>query len=93
MSIMQDENLKPSVAILYIATGRYTVFWEYFYQSAEKFLLPDCNKHYILFTDSPELLNQQIDYSNVTMIEQEALAWPYIALMRYQIILSIRACP
>ena len=87
---MQDKDLKPSVAILYIATGRYTIFWEYFYQSAEKYLLSDCNKHYVLFTDSSELLNQQAKYSNVTMIEQEALEWPYIALMRYQIILSIR---
>lgn len=86
---MQDKNLTPSVAILYIATGRYTVFWDYFYQSAEKFLLPDCDKHYILFTDNAELLSQQSSYSNVTMIEQEALEWPYIALMRYQIVLGI----
>lgn len=87
---MSDKDSTPSVAILYIATGRYTVFWEYFYQSAEKFLLPDCDKHYILFTDNTELLSQQSHYSNVTMIEQEALEWPYIALMRYQIILSVR---
>lgn len=87
---MQNENLKSSVAILYIATGRYTVFWKHFYESAEKFLLPDCNKHYILFTDSPELLNQQIDYSNVTMIEQEALEWPYSTLLRFKFFLNVR---
>lgn len=86
---MSSDNLTPSVAILYIATGRYTVFWDYFYQSAKRFLLPDCNKHYILFTDNTELLSQEDQYSNVTVIKQEALEWPYIALMRYQIILSI----
>ena len=52
-----SHNSKPSVAILYIATGRYTVFWDYFYQSAEKYLLPVCNKHYILFTDSDALID------------------------------------
>lgn len=87
---MQDADSTPSVAILYIATGRYTVFWEHFYQSAEKFLLPDCSKHYILFTDSAELLSQQDHYSNVTMIEQEALEWPYSTLMRFKFFLSVK---
>ena len=87
---MQDKNSTPSVAILYIATGRYTVFWDYFYRSAEKFLLSDCEKHYILFTDSAELLSQQANYSNVTMIEQEALEWPYSTLMRFKFFLSVK---
>ena len=87
---MSDKDSTPSVAILYIATGRYTVFWEYFYQSAEKFLLPDCDKHYILFTDNTELLSQQGHYSNVTMIEQEALEWPYSTLLRFKFFLSAK---
>ena len=29
------------VAVLYIATGKYTVFWTEFYESAEKYLLKD----------------------------------------------------
>lgn len=87
---MTDKNKKPSVAILYIATGRYTIFWEYFYKSSEQYLLPDCDKHYILFTDNAELLGQQSIYTNVTIVKQEALEWPYITLMRYEIFLSIR---
>ena len=39
------------VAALYIATGRYTVFWPEFYESAEKYLLKDCEVHYFVFTD------------------------------------------
>ncbi|WP_201547293.1 MULTISPECIES: glycosyltransferase [unclassified Psychrobacter] len=85
-----DNHPQPSVAILYIATGRYTVFWDYFYKSAEKYLLPNCDKHYVLFTDNIELLNKQSEYLNVSMIKQEALQWPYIALMRYQIFLNAR---
>ena len=68
-----DNHPQPSVAILYIATGRYTVFWDYFYKSAEKYLLPNCDKHYVLFTDNIELLNKQSEYLNVSMIKQEAL--------------------
>ena len=41
------------VAALYIATGRYTVFWPEFYESAEKYLLKDCEVHYFVFTDDP----------------------------------------
>ena len=36
------------VAALYIATGRYTVFWPEFYESAEKYLLKDCEVHYFV---------------------------------------------
>ena len=87
-----SHNSKPSVAILYIATGRYTVFWDYFYQSAEKYLLPDCNKHYILFTDSDALIDSiNSKSSNITAVKQEALNWPYITLLRYEIFLNSRA--
>lgn len=76
------------VAILYIATGRYIVFWEHFYRSAEKFLLPKSDKNYFVFTDSPHILGEE--HSNVTRIEQKKLGWPYDTLMRFDIFLSIR---
>lgn len=44
------------VAILYIALGRYTVFWDEFYESAEKHLL-NADKHYFIWTDKPLALN------------------------------------
>lgn len=79
----------PTVAILYIATGRYTVFWEPFYRSAERFLLPDCRKHYFLFTDSPETLAGE-DGASVTRIHQPKLGWPHDTLMRFHIFLGIK---
>lgn len=86
-----SNSSKPSVAILYIATGRYTVFWDYFYQSAEKYLLPDCEKHYFLFTDSDLLIDSiNSKQSNITAVKQEALNWPYITLLRYGIFLNSR---
>ena len=40
------------VAVLYICTGKYDVFWKDFYISYEKYFLPDCEKHYYVFTDA-----------------------------------------
>lgn len=80
-------NIK--IAILYIATGRYTVFWEHFYRSAEKNLLSNCHKHYFVFTDSTvQLLGENT--INVTRIEQQKLGWPYDTLMRFDMFLSIK---
>ncbi|WP_109591277.1 glycosyltransferase [Psychrobacter immobilis] len=87
---MTEDN-KPSVAILYIATGRYTVFWDYFYCSAEKHLLPDCHKHYFIFTDDESLIDSlNAQDNNVTAVKQEALIWPYVTLMRYNMFLNSR---
>lgn len=78
-----------NIAILYIATGRYTIFWEYFYHSAEKNLLPNCKKHYFIFTDSVgELIGENTQ--NVTKVKQEKLGWPYDTLMRFDMFLSIK---
>lgn len=71
---MRDEVKLPkySVAILYIATGRYNIFWEYFYKSAEQFLLKDCEKHFFIFTDSVEPMVGE-GQKNVTRIEQKKM--------------------
>lgn len=58
------------VAALYIATGRYTVFWPEFYESAEKYLLKDCEVHYFVFTDAATLPGD--DNPRVHICAQEA---------------------
>lgn len=80
---------KPKVAILYIATGRYQIFWEYFYRSAEKFLLEDCDKQYFIFTDSEHIFGSD-KYSNINVIQQNKLGWPLDTLMRFNIFLTIK---
>ena len=85
---MSDINQK-TVAILYIATGRYTVFWKYFYESAEKYLLNNCLKHYFVFTDNSEDIAGK-SRGNVTCIQQNKLGWPFDTLMRFDIFLSIK---
>lgn len=74
------------IAILYIGTGRYTVFWDEFYRSCEKYLLKNCEKHYFVFTDSKEINSD----NKVTIIPQENLGWPLIAALRYKILNKIK---
>jgi hypothetical protein len=73
---------RPSVAILYVCTGDYTVFWKNFYTSAEEYLLPGCDKSYFIFTDAKELYMSHLP--NVHLIFQKALAWPYPTLLRFK---------
>ena len=75
-----------NIAVLYIATGRYTVFWRDFYLSAEQFFLSDNKKDYYVFTD-----NNQIDFEknpNVKKINQQKLGWPYDTMMRFDLFLG-----
>lgn len=74
------------IAILYIGTGRYTIFWKKFYQSCEKFFLKNADKQYFFFTDSNEFKSNK----NVTVIPQKNLNWPMIACMRYKILNSLK---
>lgn len=43
------------IAILYVATGKYLVFWPDFLASAEQNLLPGCEVHYFVFTDAERI--------------------------------------
>lgn len=74
------------VAILYIGTGRYTIFWDEFYRSCEKYLLPTCEKHYFFFTDSEEFKSDE----KITIVPQENLGWPLITALRYKILNKIK---
>lgn len=74
------------VAILYIGTGRYTIFWDEFYRSCEKNFLPNCEKHYFIFTDSKEFESNE----KFTVVPQENLGWPLIACLRYKILNKVK---
>ncbi|SDB80895.1 family 6 glucosyltransferase [Acinetobacter boissieri] len=78
---------KYRVAILYIATGRYTVFWDGFFKSAEKYLLLESQKEYFIFTDTPHVLQEN---ERVHQHFQSKLGWPFDTLKRFEIFLSIK---
>ena len=73
------------IGILYIATGNYSCFWAEFYRSAEQYLFPGDEKHYFVFTDSPEIKG-----SNVTVIHRECQGFPADSLFRFEMFLSIK---
>lgn len=70
------------VGILYICTGKYNIFWEGFYKSSEKFLLPHCEKTYFVFTDAEHIMDE--DQKNVRKIFQANLGWPGNTLFRFE---------
>lgn len=80
---------KNRVAVLYICTGNYYIFWKSFYESAERNFLPNLEKTYFVFTDHNEL--PYSGSSNVEVIYQKRLGWPDDTLMRFHMFLSIES--
>lgn len=80
--------MKAKVAILYICTGKYDVFWKDFYMSYEKFFLPDSEKEYFVFTDAESIYCEEQEH--VHKIFQESLGWPDNTLKRFHIFLRIK---
>jgi len=78
------------IAILYIATGKYTMFWKDFYKSCEQYFLnlPNYKKDYFIFTDAEDI--EFGSNSNVHKIYQKQLSWPYITLDRFKIFQNAR---
>lgn len=75
------------IGILYICTGQYKVLWPGFYLTAEEYLLPECEKHYFIFTDSFDLPYTQKN-DRVHLTEQETYKWPFATLLRFEIFLK-----
>lgn len=73
------------IGILYICTGKYDVFWNGFYESAEQYLLPNIEKHYFVFTESKSIEKSTF----VHTIYQERLGWPNDTLMRFHLFLKV----
>ena len=74
------------IAILYICTGQYKIFWDGFYNSFQRYFLPNCQKEYFVFTDKDDLCREE----NVHLIYIEHREWPYNTLLRFEFFLSIR---
>lgn len=77
---------EPKVAILYIATGRYIVFWDQFYRSMEEKFLPEFKKHYFIFTNHTDMKFPQ----NVTVIYRRVHGFPGDTIDRFDMFLSIK---
>jgi hypothetical protein len=79
-------NKDTTIGILYVATGRYTFFWNDFYKSAEKNLFLGYKKKYFVFTDQPDFFS--VYDNSVIVIKTPHLPWPYPTLYRYRFFLN-----
>lgn len=77
------------IAILYICTGKYKIFWEDFYSSCERYFISNADKHYFVFTDAQHI-HDESNKSKITKIYQKNLGWPNNTLKRYEMFLSIK---
>lgn len=71
------------IAILYICTGVYSVFWKDFYESYENNFLKNSLKEYYVFTDDTDIVFKE--KNNVHIIYQKSLGWPNNTLKRFHI--------
>jgi len=76
------------IGILYICTGEYWKFWDNFYKSCEENFLIDEEKHYFIFTDNQNLLDNKDE--RIHPLFQEKMQWPYPTLYRYKTFITHR---
>lgn len=77
--------MKYKVAVLFICT--HPNYWQYAkdaIEGARKFLLPEHDKDFFLWTDMPENTHY-----GATVVPTEAAEWPFPTLMRYHLFLQM----
>ena len=67
-----------TLAILYICTGPYAVFWHDFYPNFKANFLPDCDRTFYVFTDAAH-----IDYEDAPDVP-----WPQSTMLRFDAFLG-----
>jgi hypothetical protein len=77
--IMQPKT----IAILYICSGKYDIFWDDFFASCERNFLPAWDKHYFVFSDHNDFL-EGYDISRITYQHIPLEPWPFPTLNRYK---------
>lgn len=75
------------IALLYICTGEYVVFWEEFFKSFESFFLPDFEKEYFVFSDVDVIAGQETGRVHLRHIEWQP--WPIPTLMKFHTFLLV----
>lgn len=73
------------IAIFSISLGKYDIFFEEFYNSVNKFFLPNHEKTFFLFTDK-KFENKP----NLVQIEQKKMGWPFDTMMRFHLLNKIK---
>lgn len=69
------------IALLNIATNKYSLFLNTLYKSADSYFFPEENVDYILFTNNDVNINSK---NKIIKIPIEHKPWPYMTLYRYK---------
>jgi hypothetical protein len=73
------------IAILYICTGKYSVFWQEFYERSQQYLFTEFQKHFFVFTEDPAIVTSD----HVSVVFKETKGFPHDSLFRYHYFLEI----
>lgn len=73
------------IVILYICTGKYHIFFKDFYESSEKYFIPEAEKTYFVFSDHKELA----EYNRVRFVYKECEGFPNDSLFRFRTFLTV----
>lgn len=73
------------VGILYICTGKYSIFWNSFYKSAKRYFLPGIEKKYYVFTDDPKIKPDE----EIRTYYKNPQGFPLDSLLRFDMFESI----
>lgn len=79
--------MNKRIAILYICTGKYKIFWKDFYKASERYFLINCQKEYFAFTDSKKIYNEK--HPRIHKVFQKKIGWPFDTLLRFKMFLTI----
>lgn len=69
------------IGIVYLATGRYICFWEEFFKTAQKYLFPNAEKTFFVFTDNDNIYEE--NNPCVKKYYYPKLKWPDAGLMKF----------
>ena len=69
------------IAMLYVCTGKYEIFWDTFYNSCEMNFYKGIDKEYFVFSDNSRI--QELKNNNVHVFYQAKSGWPYDTLLRF----------
>lgn len=69
------------IGILYIATGKYKIFFDIFYSNVLNFFIPEKEKKIFVFTDDVNYFNK---YQNLEIIKIDHLGFPLNSLLRFK---------
>lgn len=74
-----------TIGILYICTGKYSIFWHTFYDSCEEYFMPGIKKEYYVFTDDSDIKTGQ----NIKTYFKKPMGFPLDSLLRFDMFESI----